>query len=201
MLLFTIGCKKNNPANPPDEEKPLGPFNIYSSLLCKEQGVVLVNHTGKKRLDGTIHSSPELDSPEYYLKKSGNGYIVYVLQRIGNDSSFWVWAESPDKYECTPCKTGTGVYIELETFKKLEDISGNKYIFRFNPDGNSTTIQVPSNAYIFYGDGIERATKVCNRYIALLSGNDPEAYSKAIYEGEKVWDYSFRSDWFFKKKG
>ncbi|MBN8788291.1 MAG: hypothetical protein J0I84_14465 [Terrimonas sp.] len=202
MLLFSMGCKKNNPTNPPEAEKPLGPFNIYSSLLCNDNGFALVNHTGKKKVVATIEKNPELASPEFYLKKSGNGYIVYILQRIGNDSTFWVWAASPDEFECPPCKTGTGVDIALETFKKLEDVSGNKYIFSFNPNGNATTLQVPGGAYVFYGDGIERATKTCNRYMSMIiSGNDPSGYTKAMNEGEKIWDYSFRSDWFFKKKG
>lgn len=202
ILFLFAGCKKNNTPNPSKEdEKPFGPFNIYSGQLCKNNAFVLVNHTGKKKVVATIGDNAENASPEFYLKKSGDGYIVYVLQRIGNDSTFWVWAESPDAYECPPCKSGASVDIALETFKKLDDVSGSKYIFRFNPNGGGTTIQVASGNYVFYGDGVEKATQICNRYMSLLiSGTNPGDYSKQLSEGEKIFDYNFTSTWFFKKK-
>ncbi|MBL7735262.1 MAG: hypothetical protein JNL51_07380 [Chitinophagaceae bacterium] len=200
-LILSISCKKDSSPNPPEEEQVLGPFNIYGSQLCKESASVLVNHTGRKKVEFTVTMNAENQSPLFYLKKYGDGYLVYTLQRIGNDSTLWVWAESPDSYTCTPCKTGSGVDIKLETFKRLSEVSGNKYRFRFKPDGNATTIQAPGSAYLFYGDGIERGTKLCNRYIGLLvSGNDPGGYTKMLSEGDKIWDYNFMSTWFFKKK-
>ncbi|HRE51957.1 MAG TPA: hypothetical protein PK339_11075 [Flavitalea sp.] len=200
MLILAISCKKDGSPNPP-EEQVLGPFNIYSSQVCKGDGFALVNHTSYKKVVATVNNNAEDATPLFYLKKYDDGYIVYTLQRIGNDSTLWVWAESPDSYTCPPCKTGSGVDIKLETFEKLSDISGSKYKFRFNPDGNSTTIQVSSNAYVFYGDGIERATELCNRYTGpIISGNDPASYTKMLSEGDKIWDYNFMSTWFFKKK-
>ena len=202
ILFLLAGCKKNNtPNTPKQDEKPFGPFNIYSGQVCNNNAFVLVNHTGKKKVVATSSNNAADQSPEFYLKKSGDGYIVYVLQRIGNDSTFWVWAESKDSYECPACKSGSGVDIVLETFKKLDDVSGGKYIFRFNPDGGGTTIQVASGAYVFYGDGIERATQNCNRLMSMLiSGTSPDDYSREFSEWEKIFDYSFTSTWFFKKK-
>lgn len=54
---------------------------------------VMVNDTGKKKLTASAGINASEASPEFYLKKSGNGYIVYTMQRLGNDSTLYICSE------------------------------------------------------------------------------------------------------------
>ncbi len=208
VLLTIASCKKDKKNDNDSPGNTFGPFTIYGELACPANTVpvLVANYVdiygGTAVETTTSHTPPEPENPEFYLKKTGSGsYLVYIIQKIANEITYWVWYESDQTTNCNFTESGCRS-IGLESFKDLNNVNGNQYIFKFFvedlPGVQETLIEAPSGRHLYSGKGLERNTGLCNRStVAFLASSAP---CREIKEFEKIWDYCFSTRFFFIKK-
>jgi hypothetical protein len=206
LLLLNTACKKGNNQQDdnPVDEKPIGPFSIYSEGNCVGQIEALApdytyGEAGKKIVFSASFQASDVWIPEFYIKRvSSIEYIVYSIEKHNTDTTFWVWYEPTEiNSNCSFASGGCGT-VRLEAFKDLNAVSGNKYRYEFDPTNSAgTTIETPEGRFLYTGEGKEEGTGNCNRFAGVFTAI--AAPCKELYEGQKRFNWCFKNKWFFRK--